>query len=683
MTSPLIKVLSLMLLVCGVAAVNIFAATLTVTKIEDTNDGVCDADCSLREAVVGAVSGDTVVFSPLFNSPQTITLTLGQIAIDKNLTITGTGSDLVDVSANLAGRIFNITGNVNVTMSGMKLRDGKVGTTSSVDAVGGAILIMGGSLNLTNTELTNNTAFYAPENFGEGGAILGDECTITLTNVNVHHNVSPGAAVFAFPTGNITDSVISNNIFGVYARTLNISNVLVSGNSFLGVNSEFLTVTDSTIADNGRGVAGGDAVSTMTVENSLISGNTDVGLSMSGVATIRNSVISNNSRNDEGAGIANTGTIYVIDSAITGNTASMHGGGIRTANASSHLYVTNSTISGNVAGTILSTALGGGIYGRGSANVVFTNSTISNNRTSGSGGGFRTDASGTFTVRNTVIAGNTSTNTNEEDVSGDIVSDGINLIGNTFGSSGWIAGDLLNVNPMLGPLADNGGVTMTHALLPGSPAIDAGNNSVAIDPQTQMALKGDQGGFQRFSGGTVDIGAYESQPVITGTITYGNAVGSPTPRFVSGVLLSAAGSPNVSATTSTAGTYTLGGFGSGSYTVTPSKTGDVNGISSFDSGRIAQHVAGINPLTGNQLIVADVSANGTISSFDAGQIARYTAGLNSNFGATGSWIFMPANRFYPAVTSTIAGEDFIALLMGDVSGNWMPVGGARPVTSNK
>ena len=162
-----------------------------------------------------------------------------------------------------------------------------------------------------------------------------------------------------------------------------------------------------------------------------------------------------------------------------------------------------------------------------------------------------------------------------------------------------------------------------------------------------------------------------NDPAISGTITYGNAIGAPTPRFVSGVLLTGVGSPNVSATSHTDGTYSLSGFGNGSYTVTPSKTGGVNGaITSFDSARIAQHAAGINPLTGNQLIVADVSGNGTISSFDAAQIARYAAGLN-NSGSTGNWIFMPANRFYPSVTANIAGEDFIALLMGDVSGNWM------------
>ena len=125
------------------------------------------------------------------------------------------------------------------------------------------------------------------------------------------------------------------------------------------------------------------------------------------------------------------------------------------------------------------------------------------------------------------------------------------------------------------------------------------------------------------------------------------------------------------------GTYSLSGFGSGAYTVTPTKTGSVNGaISSFDAGKVALHVAGTTTLNGNQLIVADVSGNGTISSFDAGQIARYAAGVPGS-GSTGNWIFTPVNRSYASVTGNVTGEDFIALLMGEVSGNWTNTGAAN------
>ena len=171
-----------------------------------------------------------------------------------------------------------------------------------------------------------------------------------------------------------------------------------------------------------------------------------------------------------------------------------------------------------------------------------------------------------------------------------------------------------------------------------------------------------------------------SVPSISGTITYGNALGNPPePRFVSNVLLSGAGSINVSTTSDfPGGIYTLTGFGAGSYAVTPSKTGSVNGtITSFDAAKIAQHAAGVTFLTGNQLIVADVSGNGTISSFDAGQIARYAAGVPGS-GSAGNWIFAPAIRNYASVTSSISGEDYVALLMGEVSGNWTNTAAPTP-----
>ena len=110
--------------------------------------------------------------------------------------------------------------------------------------------------------------------------------------------------------------------------------------------------------------------------------------------------------------------------------------------------------------------------------------------------------------------------------------------------------------------------------------------------------------------------------------------------------------------------------------MTPSKTGGVNGITSFDAAKIAQHVTGNALLSGNQLIAADVSNNGGISSFDAAQIARFAASAPP-FGITGTWKFVPVNRFYSSVNGDLVGQDYAALLMGDVSGNWTNTG-ARP-----
>ncbi|MBK8465904.1 MAG: hypothetical protein IPL32_08740 [Chloracidobacterium sp.] len=170
------------------------------------------------------------------------------------------------------------------------------------------------------------------------------------------------------------------------------------------------------------------------------------------------------------------------------------------------------------------------------------------------------------------------------------------------------------------------------------------------------------------------------EPVINGTITYGNAIDAPAVRFVSNALVHAAGT-TISMTTATGGNgeYSLSGFDSGAYTITPSKAGGQNNaITSFDAALISQHMVGppFPQLTGNQLSVADVSGNGNISSFDAAHIAHYVV-ASPPIGATGNWKFDPLSNFHVAVNSSIVGEDYTAFLMGEVSGNWLD-GGARP-----
>ncbi|MEO6393533.1 MAG: cohesin domain-containing protein, partial [Pyrinomonadaceae bacterium] len=157
---------------------------------------------------------------------------------------------------------------------------------------------------------------------------------------------------------------------------------------------------------------------------------------------------------------------------------------------------------------------------------------------------------------------------------------------------------------------------------------------------------------------------------ITGTVTYGNPIGSPAVRPVSAATLNAVGSVNVSAATNLSGVYSLSGMGSGPYTVTPTKTGGTNGaISGFDSSFIAQYVVGLIPLNGTQQTVADVSGTGGVTSFDAALIARYVVALPGS-GSAGNWIFTPANRNYPNVNTNFSAQDYVAYLMGDVTGNW-------------
>ena len=393
----------------------------------------------------------------------------------------------------------------------------------------------------------------------------------------------------------------------------------------------------------------------------------------------------------------------------------------------------NSTVSGN------SAQFAAGIYSDGSAAfTVLDFSTVAANSAVGEGGGIYQDVTngGTTTIKNTIVADNSGPIA--PDIDGTINSLNYNHVENiNDGVFLTMANDVTGSDPQLGALANNGGSTQTH--FPGGASvvlntIPNGTNGCGT------TVTSDQRGTTRPSGGSCEKGSVEVEigtptatststptstatntstptatstltatntatstptstgtftptntatntptatptvpPVISGTVTYGNAIGTPTPRFVSNVLISGAGSVPVSTTTGFPdGAYALTGFGSGSYTVTPSKTGGVNAsISSFDAARIAQHSAGILPLlTGNQLIVADVSNNGTISSFDAGQVAAFVVG-SGNMGQSGTWRFSPVNRTYIAINSDFTGQDYSALLMGEVSGNWVNPGPDR------
>jgi CSLREA domain-containing protein len=205
------------------------------------------------------------------------------------------------------------------------------------------------------------------------------------------------------------------------------------------------------------------------------------------------------------------GVLTITDSVIFGNKATGGaGGGIFVSNGST-ATVTNTTISQN------SASQGGGISNsRGT--VTLTNSTIAQNQGSTSqsdaGGGVFSGGDGAgaplFSVGNTIIAGNTP-----DDFVGQLTSQGYNLIGNTQHTqiTGTTTGNQLNVNPMLGPLQNNGGPTFTHALLSGSSAIDAGNSSGSITDQRGLARPVDSPTTLNASGGDgSDIGAYEVQP---------------------------------------------------------------------------------------------------------------------------------------------------------------------------
>ncbi len=283
-----------------------------------------------------------------------------------------------------------------------------------------------------------------------------------------------------------------------------VSNVTISG----------LTITGG-VAANGGGIQNNG---TLTLSDCTVQGNSAFGGSGGGIAntgslSVLASTISGNSTQlAPGGGLANTGTATISQSTVSGNTtSSAAGGGI--ANAGT-MTIVDSTLSGN---TALGSA-GGGISN--TAGLTLADDTISGNTASGSGGGISNAAGSGATLRlsNTIVAGDTSTSDSR---TADLADTGD--LGNTdlTGSNDLVgAGDLgslqqtiTGVDPGLGPLQDNGGPTWTEALLPGSPAIGAGNTALV-----PAGVTTDQRGgtYARIVNGRVDIGAFEVQgpPVV-------------------------------------------------------------------------------------------------------------------------------------------------------------------------
>lgn len=399
-------------------------ATYVVNKTTDTNDGICDGDCSLREAVVAANAtpdNDLIEFSALFQTQQTITLSGTEIVLGTggSLAINGPGASLLTISGNNASRIISTSPNTVASITGIRFTGG-TGAGAVNTGRGGAIYNAGGNLTLTNVVVTGNTA-------GNGGGI---------------NNAASGS-----PTVNAT-------------------------------------------------------------------------------LTLVNCVISNNTSSSSGGGLQNfsTSTVHMRNTTVSGNTSNSTGiGGAFQANGT--VTITNSTFSGNSAPS----GTGGGIYFNGTL-LTLTNVTVTANTSLNGAGGLHRTGTNPLNIRNSIIAGNNGAVANP-DALGAMNSQGNNLIGNTIGSTGWVAADLQNLPAQLGPLAANGGLGNTHVPLTGSPAIDGGQNCVtdltcsAANPP--IAVTVDQRGISRPQNGTVDIGTVEVQaPVIVAgrVVSGGNGI---------------------------------------------------------------------------------------------------------------------------------------------------------------
>jgi len=345
----------------------------------------------------------------------------------------------------------------------------------------------------------------------------------------------------AGPTGSIIDGARFDRVFQIgtaaAAPAAAISGVTIQNGTVLsgdgtaggGVNvvAGALSLVNCIVSDNSVqspvGTGGGIAnAATLTLDHTTVSRNFSGafgvpgaqagGISSTGTLTLLASTVTNNAvvgKTGAGGGIAASGTVTIVDSTISINGAPGGAGGLWAV--SGIFQIVNSTISQNGG------FLGSGLF-VGSASVNLLNTTIAFNHSSSinfgsggqgvSGGG----ASGVLTFVNSVIADNTDASNNPADCSGTLNSLGFNIV-SAVPAGCTITGPYTLADPQLGPLADNGGPTRTHAIVPGSPAIDAGNPAGCGD-QLGGLLNSDQRGFPRPVGAACDIGAVEYGPAV-------------------------------------------------------------------------------------------------------------------------------------------------------------------------
>jgi hypothetical protein len=249
------------------------------TTFQGTPPG-CPANCTLRGAIAAANPGDTIQFSALFNTPQTITLTDGELAVEKDLTILGPGANLLTVSGNQVSRVFLIPRTLspapplNVAISGLTIANG-IDTSKSQNFGGtGGGIYNGGNLTLTNSAVTGNSTVQG----GQGGGIMFEPGGGATMNVI--------GSTFTGNTGNGSGAAIG---LRCGSCTVNLANSTIAGNSIsgngdgggLGMRLNGVTnvnITNSTIAGNsassGGGISIGIPLARINVKNSIIASNT-------------------------------------------------------------------------------------------------------------------------------------------------------------------------------------------------------------------------------------------------------------------------------------------------------------------------------------------------------------------------------------------------------------------------
>ncbi|WP_170134747.1 choice-of-anchor Q domain-containing protein, partial [Marinirhabdus gelatinilytica] len=359
--------------------------------------------------------------------------------------ITG-GSATGNIAAAEGGALWNSVG--IMTIDGMTI-DGNEAQGADPDNGGGGVFNNGGTLTITNsTTITNNLATGAS---GSGGGLLSVDGDVSVTDITFDGNAANragGAIEIIDGTLSIVTSLLTNNDVNGTAGAANPGNggaLHVTGNAAT-VDIEESTIDSNSAASEGGGLWNQDGA-TMNVLTSTVS---------------------RNSANEGGGVYNNTGAITMImRSTISSNDAAANGGGITNDGASLDLNAV--TVGANTAG--------------------------------GTGGGIQSNTS--TSLKNTLVALNTASS--GTDVSGTFTSNDYNLIGtDDEGAFPEQANDIEEVDPMLGPLQNNGGTTETHELLVGSQAYNSGDPADLFDDQIGQSV------FE----GIRDIGAFEAQDIL-------------------------------------------------------------------------------------------------------------------------------------------------------------------------
>jgi hypothetical protein len=444
-SAPRSPLCKLRVLIClALLCTTSLSAHATTITVTNTNDS---GPGSLRQALADASDGDTIDFAVT----GTIGLTSGELLVDKSVIVSGPGAAILAVDGDTTSRVFHIGPGKTVSISGLTVAHG-----STASGIGGGILNDHATLTILSSTISGNFAYSA------GGGIYNDasnggSVTLTIMNSTVDSN---GAAHDDIPYGGGEGGGIYNG-----GGTLTITNSVVS-NNYAGVSGKNFPV------GTGGGIFN---YGTLTITASAITSNhvylTAGGIYNEGTATITSSTISDNAAVGEhdgepwgtGGGIEG-GTVTLTNSTVSGNGANLADGGILCSGT-----ITNSTISGN----------------NGSISV----------------------GTGTLEIVNTILNASAGSS-NITNYGGTITSHGYNVSSDDGGGYLAAPGDQINTDPLLGPLQDNGGLTITHALLPGSPAVNAG------DPNFTPPPSYDQRGspFVRVFNGRIDIGSFEVQP---------------------------------------------------------------------------------------------------------------------------------------------------------------------------